>query len=76
MAGQIVGHRGTCFVGHRLADQAVNLFGDTEFVGHEVVEPHVDRSLGVDDLAITDKCGEHQFESADPAGGDLLHRHR
>ena len=76
VAGQIVGHRGTCFVGHRLADQAVNLFGDTEFVGHEVVEPHVDRSLGVDDLAITDKCGEHQFESADPAGGDLLHRHR
>ena len=75
VAGQIIGHRGTCVVGHRLADEAENLFGDTEFVGHEVVEGHVDRSLGCDDVAIADERGEHQFESVDPFGGDLLDRY-
>jgi hypothetical protein len=76
VAGQIFRHRSTCVVGHRFAHEAVNLFDDSQFVGHEVVEGHIDRTLRCNGIAIADERVEHQREPFDPGGGDLLDRDR
>jgi len=76
VAGQVLAHRGTGVVGQWFTDEAVNPFGDTDFVGHEIVEGHVDRAPRCNGAAIADQPGEHQFEPVDARGGDLLYRHR
>src|SRR5690242_21217634 len=43
-SGQILGQRTAGLVGHRFTDKTVDPFCHAEFVGHEVVESHIDRA--------------------------------
>ena len=72
VTGQIGGDRRAGRVGQRLGRNVVQSFHGAHLVGHEVVEPHIQRALLGNGVAIADALVEKPFESIHPRRGDLL----
>lgn len=76
MARQVAGDGLARLMGEGLAGQGVDALGHAEFVGHEVVEPDVDRAVRADGVAVAHQRAEHLIEAVDPGVGDLFDWHR